>query len=227
MSPRSVTLMSSVTTEELALQHADALVKWQAQLNELEEEITDHTAALESARIEELRRDPTKRPGAVGTEVSQLTRELDGLLKRRDSFARDIQAKKLILEELEQSAEAERAETEVAAAAAEIESTQADIAARWAAFVKSAQRLKDEWSPLAAAVQKLDALPAGELPVSPFAGDLLKAFELALKSEDDSDPFTSLPRVTPRRLPIVRSLGVGAQDVTGYARDMRSTGDYR
>src|SRR5690242_20085519 len=189
----------SNATEELALQHAEALVKWQSQLNELEAEIVDYTGALEDARLDALKRDPLKRPGGVGTEVGNLTRELDDRLKRRDALARDVATKKLLLEELEQSADAERAEAEAEAAKAEIESTQEDVSARWATFVKLAHKVKDEWSPLAAAVQKLDALPAGELPVTPFPGDLVKAVELALKSEDDQSPFAHLPRVTPRR----------------------------
>lgn len=89
-----------------------------------------------------------------------------------------------------------------------------------------ARTLKDEWTPLATAVQQLDA-PAGRRPApSPFAGDLVKAFELALKTEDGQSPFTELPRVSPRRLPITRSQGVGASDTTGLSRDMRSTGWY-
>jgi hypothetical protein len=54
----------------------------------------------------------------------------------------------------------------------------------------------------------------------------VKAFELALKTEDGQSPFTELPRVSPRRLPITRSQGVGASDTTGLSRDMRSTGWY-
>jgi hypothetical protein len=158
--------------------------------------------------------------------VGQLTRTLDSLLKQRDSLAKDIQAKQQILEQLEEEAEAERAEADLQAARAEIESTQDDVAKRWAEFVKEAGKLKDIWSPIAAAAQKLDALPAGELPFSPFPGDLLKGIEFALKTGDGQDSFTHLPRVSPRRLPIVRSQGFGAQDTTGYSRDMRSTGDY-
>jgi hypothetical protein len=216
----------NVSALDLEQQHADALVHWTADLNKLEAEIADYTSALEEARLDAIKSDPTKRPGGVGTEVGDLTRTLDGLLKKRDSLARDIQAKKLLLERLEEQAEAEKAEAELQAAQEEIESTEKAVATQWASFTKLAQKLKAEWSTLAASVEQLDGLPGGDVPLRPFPGDLARAFELAIKTEDGLDPFSTLPRVNPKRLAITRTQGVGVTDTTGFNRTLRQTGDW-
>jgi hypothetical protein len=216
----------NVSALDLEQQHADALVHWQSDLQRLDARIADKVEELEEARLDALRREPDKRPGGATSEVGQLSRELDGMLRQRESLLKDIQAKQQLLEQIEEQADAERVDAELKAAQEEIESTEADVERRWSAFVKAARKLKDDWGPLAAAVQQLDALPGGDVPLRPFPGDLARAIELALKAEEGLDPFANLPRVTPKRLSITRTSGVGVTDTTGFNRTLRQTGDW-
>jgi hypothetical protein len=215
---------SAISLEE---QHRHALTLWTRDLNLLEAQAADLLVELEAARSDALRENPDKRPSSmVGTDVARIEKELNDTLKQRDNLQKDVTAKRLLLQELEEQAQAERNEAELEAAQAQIADTEEAVATNWAEFVRLAKKLRDKWGPLAASVQQLDALPAGNLPMTPFPGDLVKGLELALKEEEGKDPFRALSRVMPRRLSLVTS-GSAAVDTTGFGRTMRDTGDYR
>lgn len=207
--------------------HSEAVAAWEAQLSEMDSHIAGLQEELNDARMDALRRDPLKRPGGVGTEVGDLTRKLDAALTKRDGLARDLAASKLILEDLQEDANAEARERELREAEEAISDARASVAEKWAAFVSLAEQLRDAWPAVATAVTDLDALPAGEPCRVPFPADVQRAFTEALRPSEGEDAFATSPRIVARRLNTVRSSGVGPQDTTGYARTMQDTGAWR
>jgi hypothetical protein len=215
-----------ISALELHQQHEDAIVHKQSELQKLEAEIADDYTVLEELRHERLRSNPESRGASATSEEGQLDRRLQSKIKECENLVADIQIQRQLLEQLTEQRDAEREKAEVEAAQAQIESTEKAVAQGWTTFCRTAHKLRDQWEPLCAEVQQLDALPAGELPMTPFPGDLARAFELALRTEPGLDAFVSLPRVNPRRLPITRTQGVGARDTTGNAHTLREMGEW-
>lgn len=213
----------TVSAVELAAAHEATLTEWQKQLAALDAEITELTDYEISVRMEYQAEHPSSRSDTLDSPVTKLRKRIDDLVGKRQRLAKDVEAKRQILEDLRGQADAELAEAERREHEATIRATEQELASAWAEFVGAAEKLREQWPAIVSLTMTLDGLPSGSTPVAPFPSTLSKAVERAL-TEPGNEPYAEDPRIVARRLST--SGGSAAMDTRGFSNTLSQLGDY-
>lgn len=211
----------SLSTVKLAEAHEKGLEKKRAQLAELDQEIEDLTTAERVAMADWIRMNPSKSPDAT-SQIGRYRSKIADAVGRRERLVGEISAQKQLYEELEGQANAEQAAAQLTARNAEIKQTADGLAEAWQSFVKACEEVEGVWEAVVELAHKLDALPAGEAPVT-LPTNLKTAFLIAL-AVPGQEPFASSSRLTTKRL--ATTGGSAAVDTRGFATTMSQTGTY-
>lgn len=248
--------MSKTSAVDLEQAHAAGLATKRDELTRLTEYILDLSGRADEALAEWISANPGKSPDATSQAFGQ-RRKLADACARRDRLQAEITIQERLHSEIQDQADEERAEAERKAAETAIGEAERDLALQWADFASAAEKLRDLWPGVVETARTLDALPAGDGPITVERRELGPDLREAVGGQLEGD--APREKVTTQSLPFpadfaravevaltepgeqfaeqyerlvakrlsTTSSGFGAMNLTGYGRGARGMGDFR